>query len=345
MAADFRFVAHAAERHAHELAARGLGDRLAERGLADAGRADEAEDRSRQLVGAALHGEIFEDALLDLVEAEVIGVEHVLRLSEIPLDLGALAPRDRQDPVEIVAHDGGFGRHRRHLAQLLELGDGLVARFLGELGVLDALLELGEIVLAVLVAQLLLDRLHLLVEIIFALRLLHLALDARANALLDLQDRDFALHQRQAFFEAARDADRLQHVLLVGDLHREMRRDRVGELRVVVDLRHRADDLGRDALVELHIALEFGDRPSGRALRPRPASRVRRRALRRPPRNNRPSACSVRTLARATAFDEHLHRAVGQLQQAAAPRRACRSNRSRRSRDRRRWRSSASRAE
>ena len=80
-----------------------------------------------------------------------------------------------------------------HLAQLLQLGLRLLAGLLGELGLLDALLELGSLVAAVLaVAELLLDRLHLLVEIVLALRLLHLALDARADALLDLQDGDLA---------------------------------------------------------------------------------------------------------------------------------------------------------
>ena len=44
MAADFGFVAHAAERHADELAAGGLGDGHAERGLADTRRSDKAED-------------------------------------------------------------------------------------------------------------------------------------------------------------------------------------------------------------------------------------------------------------------------------------------------------------
>ena len=117
---------------------------------------------------------------------------------------------------------------------------GLVARLLGQLGLLDALLELGEIVLAVLVAELLLDRLHLLVEIIFALRLLHLPLDARADALLDLQHRDFALHQREALLQPLGDRGRLEHVLLVGDLDREMRSDRIGELGVVLDLGDRA---------------------------------------------------------------------------------------------------------
>ena len=121
VAADLGLVAHAAERHAHELAAGRLRDRLAERGLADAGRADQAQDRPGQLVGALLHREILDDALLDLLQAVVIVIENLLGSDEILLDLGLLVPRDRQQPVEIVAHDGGFRRHRRHLAQLLEL--------------------------------------------------------------------------------------------------------------------------------------------------------------------------------------------------------------------------------
>ena len=46
MAADFRFIVHAAERDADELAAQGARDRLAERSLADSWRSDEAEDRT-----------------------------------------------------------------------------------------------------------------------------------------------------------------------------------------------------------------------------------------------------------------------------------------------------------
>ena len=54
--------------------------------------------------------------------------------------------------------------------------------------------------------------------------------------------------------------------LLVGDLDREVRGDRVGELGVVVDLGHGGDDLGRDLLVELHIALELVDDRAGERL-------------------------------------------------------------------------------
>ena len=83
VAADLGLVAHAAERQAHELAAGRARDRLAERGLADAGRPDEAEDRALELLDERLHGEVLEDALLDLLEAVVILVEDLLGLADV----------------------------------------------------------------------------------------------------------------------------------------------------------------------------------------------------------------------------------------------------------------------
>ncbi len=95
MAADLGLVAHAAERHAHELAAGGARDRLAERGLADARRADEAEDRPLQLADQALHRQVLEDALLHLLEPVVVLLEDLLRLLDVELVLGVLVPRER----------------------------------------------------------------------------------------------------------------------------------------------------------------------------------------------------------------------------------------------------------
>src|SRR5205823_13554855 len=90
--ADLGLVAHAAERHAHEVAAGRPRDRLAERGLADAGRSDQTQDRATQLVGALLHGEILDDALLDLLQAKRIVIQDRLRGLEVRLDLGLLVP-------------------------------------------------------------------------------------------------------------------------------------------------------------------------------------------------------------------------------------------------------------
>ena len=189
----------------------------------------------------------------------MIGLENLLGQRQILLDLGLLVPRDRQQPIEVVAHDGGFRRHRRHLPQLLQLVLRLFARLLRQLGLLDLLFEFGDLVLAVLVAEFLLDRLHLLVEIVLALRLLHLALDARADALFHLQNGDFALHQAEHLFQPLGDARYLQDHLLVRNLDGKMRRHRIGKLGVILDLLDDADDFRRNLLVELHVAFELID--------------------------------------------------------------------------------------
>ena len=72
MAADFGFVAHAAQRHAHELASRGAADRRGQRSFAHARRPEEAENRAFRILHQLADGEIFEDALLDLFQAVVI---------------------------------------------------------------------------------------------------------------------------------------------------------------------------------------------------------------------------------------------------------------------------------
>src|SRR5690606_23163591 len=137
MAADLGLVAHAAQAHAHELAVGRLGDGLAQRGLAHARRADQAQDRPLHLLDPRLHRQVLEDALLDLLQAVVVGVERVLRGLEVLAHLAALLPRHAQQPVEVVAHHRGLGRHRRHLLELVELALGLGLDGLGHAGLGD----------------------------------------------------------------------------------------------------------------------------------------------------------------------------------------------------------------
>ena len=190
----------------------------------------------------------------------------------------------------------------------------LLAGLLRELGLLDLVLKLGQLILAFLVAEFLLDGLHLLVEVVLALGLLHLALDARADALLDLQHGDFALHQAEHFFQPFGNNRRLQDRLLVGNLHRQMRSNRVGELGVILDLLNDADNLGRHFLVELHIAFELGDH------RARHGFRLNRIADGIADHDGISlvivAAVGVLHHLRAlSALDQHLHGTVGQLEQ------------------------------
>jgi hypothetical protein len=190
----------------------------------------------------------------------------------------------------------------------------LLPRFLGKLGLGNLLFQIGELVAAFVVAKLLLDRLHLLVQVILALGLLHLALDARADALLDLQHRDFALHQAQHLLQALRDGQRLQDALAIGDLDGEMLGDLIAQLGEISDRLNHADDFGGDLLVQLHIAFEVGH---DRARQGFGFNRIGVGVLERD-RGRLVIFAAVGIFLHARAlepFDQHLHGAVGKLQE------------------------------
>ena len=252
-------VADAAQRQPHEVASGRLGDRARQRGLADARRADQAQDRPFELLHQRLHGEVLEDPLLDLLEAVVVLVEDPLGVDDVELLVGLLAPGEPQDPVDVVADDGRLGRHRGHHAELLELLLDLPLRLLREVLLLGALFQLGQLVLELVsVAELLLDRLHLLVEVVLLLRLLHLLLDARPDLPLHLQDLDLRLDQLVEPRQALRGRIDLQDRLLVGEFQLQLPDHRVGELAWIFDRLHGDQDLRRDPLVQFDVGLEGG---------------------------------------------------------------------------------------
>ena len=202
MAADFRLIPHTAKRHTHKIPPRRLGDGFAERGLADTRRAHQAQDRSTNLGRARLHRQIFDDAFLYLLKPVVISIENLLRCHDIPAHPALLLPGDGQHPIQVVAHHGRFRTHGAHAAEFLDLGQRLFARFLGEFGGFDLGFDFGDFVLAVFAfAKLLLNRLQLFVQVIFALRLFHLPLHAAADALFHLQHADLAFHMGEDFFK------------------------------------------------------------------------------------------------------------------------------------------------
>src|SRR5205823_14735725 len=190
--ADLGLVAHAAERHAHELTSRGARDRLADRGLAGPRRTDQGEYRARALVlldpallAQLAHGQVLGDPLLDVLEAGVVGVEHLARVHRVEPLLGALAPRDGDQPVEVGASHRGLAAGVAHALQAAQLALGLLADLVRHVGVLDLLAVLVDD-RAVVLAQLLADRLHLLAQEVLALLGLGAGLHVVANAPADV---------------------------------------------------------------------------------------------------------------------------------------------------------------
>ena len=221
-------------------------------------RADEAQDRPLHLLHQRLHRQVLEDALLDLLEPVVVLVEDLLGVVDVAVLLAALTPGQGEHPVDVVAHHGRFRAHGLHHLELAQLLLQPLTRLVrGVLGV-DLLLELRDLVLELVAfAELLLDRLHLLVEVVLLLRALHLLLDARADLLFDLQDLDLRGHQLVQTLEPRDGIGGLQDVLAVVELDgAQVHDDGVGELGRVVRRLYGKEHLRRDALVELHVALE-----------------------------------------------------------------------------------------
>ena len=300
--ADLGLVADAAERHADELAAGRARDRLADRGLARAGRPDEGEDRARALVvlDAALlaelrDGDVLDDPVLHVLEAGVVLVQDLARVLRVEALLGALAPRDGEEPVEVVADDRRLRRLVAHPLEPGELALGLLEHVLGHLGLGDlrpVLLDDGALVLA----ELLADRVELAAEDVLALLLLDAGLDVLLDSPPHLHERQSLALQLESELEPLADVDLLEQLDLL--LEREVggvaggvgesaglgdRADERGDPPVVAA--QLEDLLDHGAVLDLELAdAAVGDRLVVGALLDldeEPALRVRARARRR----------------------------------------------------------------
>ena len=217
----------------------------------------------RQRIGPLLvllqlaDGEVLEDALLDLLEAVVVVVEDLAHRARCPCCRGVCACHGQvEDPVEVRAHDRVLGAMptcmlRRRLSCFFATSLGLGR----EVRLRDALLEPVEVALvAVVLAELLLDGLELLAKDVLALVFAHLLLDLGVDALAHLEDLELAREQPEHLADAVLDVDRLEQRGLLVDRRVEVRghqvRERPGRLdgvderaRLARQLGHELDDL------------------------------------------------------------------------------------------------------
>ena len=188
--ADVRLVVDAAERDPGELPAESTRDRLAEGRLADAGRADQRDDRPGS---AAEHGDAplaaelpdrqeLDDALLDVLEAGVVLVEDAPRFGEIEIVLRSDVPGDLEHPVEIRPDPAVLRALLARALKAVQLSLDLGAHVLRHTGVLEtAAVACGHVVAAF--PELLLDRLELLAQEEVPLGLLHALVDLSSDLL------------------------------------------------------------------------------------------------------------------------------------------------------------------
>ena len=110
----------------------------------------------------------------------------------------------------------------------------------------ELLAQLGDLLRLVVVAELFLDRLHLLAQVHLALALAQLFLDLRLDLFLHLEHADLLLDVHEHAAEPLLDAQRLEQALLLGRLQLDVAGDEVGEAARIGDrVEHLVHDLFR----------------------------------------------------------------------------------------------------
>ena len=209
-------------------------------------RARELEDR-----------QVFDDAVLDLLETVMVLVEHRLHLHEVRAVLGGLAPRQRHEPVEVVAHHGRLGRHEAHLGETVQFLYGPGGHLARHARLADRHLKIvdfsGELVL---MPQFLADRLELLVEIELLLVLVHLRADLAFDLALDLHDLELGGEHLAQRIEPFTGAIEFEQPLLLRHFDQQVGRNGVGQRRGIPNVVRRHQHFVRDAPVQVHVVVE-----------------------------------------------------------------------------------------
>ena len=204
----------------------------------------EREDRARALVlldSAVLaqlaHGQVLDDPVLHVLEPGVIGVEHLAGVGGVEALLRALAPRNGEQPVEVGADHLRLAALVAHALEPAGLALGLLTDRVWHVGLGDA----RAIVLggrAVVVAELLADRLELTAQDVLALLLLRAGLHVLADAPAYLQLGEPFELEAQRQLQALDDVDRLEQLDLVGEADVGGIGGRVGERSGAGDCAH-----------------------------------------------------------------------------------------------------------
>ncbi len=272
VAADLGLVVDAAEAHAHELAPERARDGARDAGFAHARGSDEAEYLPVDFAREPRHGDVLDDALLDLLEAEVILVEYPARALEVEVVLGRLAPGELEHALDVVAHLRRFVRAAGQVAVTVDLAlerlfDGLGHILLFERrqeGVAFALLVLAELAA---------DDLHLLAQEVFLLIFVYALLDLLLDAAVDAHDLGFGDDAREHILHALLNVELLEHVLPLPRLGHDGVGDGVRKLGDALGARNGLERVGADARGDARVIRERGVKPAAKRLR---GDRVRR---------------------------------------------------------------------
>ena len=247
MTADIRLVTHTAEAHARVAAAHGLCNGLGNRGLADTRRADQTQHLSLEVGRKALDGKELHNAFLDLLHAIVVAVEDRLRFRQIMTFLALLIPRQVEHGIQISTHDTLLGRRAAQLGKAVHLTDELVLALLRQLEVEHTRAVAFRFCGYVLLAELGLNDLDLLAQVVFLLVFIDLGLELVLNLVFDLEDLGLLTEHADHHHQAAGNAKLFEDLLLGCHIDRNILGDIVCQIARIAALGYGQLHIGRQA--------------------------------------------------------------------------------------------------
>ena len=245
--ADIRLITHTAEAHARVVAAHGLCNGLGNRGLADTRRADQTQHLPLEVGRKALDGKELHNAFLDLLHAIVVAVEDRLRFREIMTFLALLIPRQVEHGIQISTYDTLLGRRAAQLGKAVHLTDELVLALLRQLEVKHTRAVAFRFCGYVLFAELSLNDLDLLAQVVFLLVFVDLGLEFVLNLVFDLKDLGLLTEHADHHHQAAGNAKLFEDLLLGCHIDRNILGDIVSQIARIAALGYGQLHIGRQA--------------------------------------------------------------------------------------------------
>jgi hypothetical protein len=174
---------------------------------------------------------------------------------EIELVIRTLAPRKLRDPLQVGANHLGFHGLATGALKAAQLALDLDPGLFGEVQLGQLLAQLLDFAGLVVVAELFLDRLHLLAQEHLALPLAQFLLDLRLDLLLRLEHADLPLHVNEHAPQPLLDTQRLEQALFLGHGEFDVAGNEVGKPSRLLD---RIEDLVHHLFRQSSLFAEFG---------------------------------------------------------------------------------------
>ena len=225
VSANFRLIVQSAKTHPNVLTTQCIGDRPSQGSFPDSWRTIQTDDRRFHVALQFQHGQMFQDALLDIVQSEMVFVKYLLCIFQVKIIFRIEVPGQIEQSVEVPDLHGIFAGRRIHSGQFPKLLfknllNIFFPQFLG-----GTLFQLFNLLLNRTSAQFILDGLDLLMKQVFALLLIQVNFHLLLNVFLQFEHLHLPHQQGEQFCAPVLDVVAFQQLLLFGGV----------EFRVVTD--------------------------------------------------------------------------------------------------------------